>query len=395
MAYPYCSNKNCQLPNPQILNELHKEVKWGKIAKAYGVSERTIYRHAKTSNRRLKRGRKRKIDGKVRDKLLDFTAYCSKDNTLTQQEMADLIQKEEKVIISQQTISRFLVRRKRNHKKITPHYQEQNINQVKQFRETIKNLSLSQFSAIDECHFYLNESPRYGYAPVGQRAISPAPGSKGGSYSLIMWVKNKKGKGMINWKLTDEKVNTQVFHDFLDKVKSLGEEEDYLIMDNASFHRAPDKRKELGLPSIEEQLSLKNSQLLSLPSRSPQLNPVELIINVVRHNIEKSRSWTFEKLRDSISEEMRKLNEEDLNKFFKKSLQENLLKLINEEDKVAIAWERWAEIKRMVTEMDRLTEKDFLIYRECKEVIEGILLEMNKVESYQEEWNKKTDINFE
>ena len=186
MAYPYCSNKNCHLPNPQILNELHKEVKWEKIAKAYGVSERTIYRHAKISKRKLKRGRKRKIDGKVRDKLLDFTAYRSKDNTLTQQEMADLIQKEEKVIISQQTISRFLVRRKRTHKKITPLYQEQDIKQVKQFRETIKNLPLSQFSAIDECHFFLNSAPRYGYAPIGQDAISPAPGSKGGSYSLIM-----------------------------------------------------------------------------------------------------------------------------------------------------------------------------------------------------------------
>jgi transposase len=186
MAYPYCSNKNCHLPNPQILKELNKEVKWKKIAQAYGVSERTIYRHAKISKRKLKRGRKRKIVGKVRELLLDFTAYRSKDNNLTQQEMSDFIQKEEKVIISQQTISRFLAKHKRTHKKITPHYQEQDINQVKQFRETIKDLSLSQFSAIDECHFYLNESPRYGYAPIGQDAISPAPGSKGGSYSLIM-----------------------------------------------------------------------------------------------------------------------------------------------------------------------------------------------------------------
>lgn len=198
MAYPYCSNKNCHLPNPQILKELHKEIKWEKIAKAYKVSERTIYRHVKVSKRKLKRGRKRKIGGKVQDLLLDFTAYRSKDNTLTQQEMADYIQKKEKVIISQQTISRFLAKRKRVHKKITPLYQEQDINQVKQFRETIRNLPLNQFSAIDECHFYLNESPRYGYAPIGQDAISPAPGSKGGSYSLIMWVKNKKGKGMIN-----------------------------------------------------------------------------------------------------------------------------------------------------------------------------------------------------
>jgi hypothetical protein len=118
--------------------------------------------------------------------LFSFTAYRSKDNTLTQQEMADRVQEEEKVIINQQTISRFLIRKKRTHKKIHPRYKEQNIDEVKQFRETIKDLPLTQFSAIDECHFYLNHAPRYGYAPIGRRAISPAPGSKGGGYSLII-----------------------------------------------------------------------------------------------------------------------------------------------------------------------------------------------------------------
>jgi len=61
-------------------------------------------------------------------------------------------------------------------------------------------------------------------------------------------------------------------------------------MDNASFHRAPDKRKELGLPTIEEQLLLKNSKPLPFPTHSPMFNPVEPIINIIRHNIEKSRS---------------------------------------------------------------------------------------------------------
>lgn len=118
--------------------------------------------------------------------MLSFTSYRSENNTLTQQEMVNRIQKEEKVIISQQTISRFLISKKRTHKKIHPHYQEQKISDVKNFGEIIRHLPLSQFSAIDECHFYLNEAPRYGYAPIGKRAISPAPGSKGGSYSLII-----------------------------------------------------------------------------------------------------------------------------------------------------------------------------------------------------------------
>jgi hypothetical protein len=79
-----------------------------------------------------------------------------------------------------------LIKKKRTNKKIHPRYKEQDINQVKQFERSIRHLPLTQFSAIDECHFYLNTAPRRGYAPIGQRAISPVPGSKGGSYSLII-----------------------------------------------------------------------------------------------------------------------------------------------------------------------------------------------------------------
>jgi hypothetical protein len=169
--------------------------------------------------------------------------------------------------------------------------------------------------------------------PIGDRAISPAPGSKKGSYSLIIWVKSKERGGMVHWELTDKSVNTQVFYDFLDKVKFLGEEKDYLVMNNASFHRAPDKRKELGLPSIEEQLSSKNSRPLAFPARSPMLNPVEPIINIIRHNIEKSRSWTPKQLKEAVDREMKKLNKEGLTKYFKKCLEDNLLKLIKEAEK--------------------------------------------------------------
>jgi DDE superfamily endonuclease len=312
-----------------------------------------IYFLLKDKKPKQKRGRKSKIVGRVRKLLLDFTAYRSKDNTLTQQEMANRVREEEKVIISQQTVSKFLIKKKRTYKKIHPRYREQKISQVKQFEESIRHLPLTQFSAIDECHFYLNEAPRRGYAPIGQRAISPAPGSKGGSYSLIIWVKNRKGQGMVHWELTDQKVNTQVFYNFLDKVKTLGEEEDNLIIDNASFHRAPNKRKELGLPTIEEQLLLKNSRPLPFPTHSPMLNPVEPMINNIRRNIEKSRSWTSEQLRSSINKEMERLDKEDLTKYFKKCLQENLLKLINESEKSSYRY-----IGRIVLKIDEQVERE-------------------------------------
>lgn len=387
-----CSCLKGKLPCSHILTKLLKRFTQQELADIYGYNEKTIRRKLKLSDKpklKFKRGRKRKIVGEIKNLLLSFTAYRSKDNTLTQQEMADRIWEEEKIIISQQTVSRFLIKWKRTYKKIHPRYQEQNIEEVKRFEENIRHLPLSQFSAIDECHFYLNHAPRYGYAPVGRRAISPAPGSKGGSYSLIIWVKNRKGQSMVNWELTDQKVNTQFFHDFLDKVKTLGEEEDYLIMDNASFHRAPDKRKELGLPSIEEQLLLKNSKPLAFPARSPMFNPVEPIINNIRRNIEKSRSWTYEKLRSSITREMENLNKEDLNKYFKKCLQDNLLKLINEADGViVIVWKDWEEMKRVFTAVDKRAEET--AYWECKAVTEELLEVMKEVENEQE-W-KKMDI---
>jgi transposase len=176
-----------KLPNLQILTQLLQRFTQQELADIYGVNEKTIRRHLKPSNKpKQKRGKKRKITGGTLTLLLSFTSYRSKDNTLTQQEMAIRIYEERRILVSQQTISRILIRKKRTYKKIHPRYREQKISQVKQFRETIKDLSLTQFSALDECHFYLNSSPRRGYAPIGQRAISPAPGNKKEGYSLII-----------------------------------------------------------------------------------------------------------------------------------------------------------------------------------------------------------------
>jgi len=182
-----CSCLRGKLPCPHILTKLLQRFTQQELADIYGYNEKTVRRKLKPSNKpKQKRGRKPKVTGSALNLLVSFASYRSKNNTLYQKEMLVHIYKKKGILVSQQTISRILIREKRTYKKITPRYQEQKISEVKQFQETIKGLPLSQFSAIDECHFYLNSAPRYGYAPIGQRVISPAPGSKGGSYSLII-----------------------------------------------------------------------------------------------------------------------------------------------------------------------------------------------------------------
>ncbi|CAG8437393.1 6945_t:CDS:2 [Ambispora leptoticha] len=108
--------------------------------------------------------------------------------------------------------------------------------------------------------------------------------------TLSNCLQSKQEQGVVHYELVEERVDVKVFHDFLTSANVNFEEKSYLLLDNASIHRAPKKRKQLGLPTIEEQLNPRNAELTYLPSRSPQLNPVELLFNTIRHNIEKARA---------------------------------------------------------------------------------------------------------
>lgn len=123
-----------KLPNPQILLKLLQRFTQQELANIYGCNEKTIRRHLRPSNKeKQKRGVKEKITGDNLAFLLSFTSYHSNYNTLTQQEMATRLCQERNILVSQQTISRILIKRNRTRKKITPRYREQKPNQIKQF----------------------------------------------------------------------------------------------------------------------------------------------------------------------------------------------------------------------------------------------------------------------
>ena|SRR5215216_462086 len=95
---------------PHQLKKLLQRFTQKELADIFKVSERTIRRHLKPSNKpKQKRGCKKKIIGRTLTFLLSFTSYRSEHNTLTQQEMAALIQQERNILVSQQTISRTLI----------------------------------------------------------------------------------------------------------------------------------------------------------------------------------------------------------------------------------------------------------------------------------------------
>ena len=112
-----------------------------------------------------------KISGETQEFLLKRLA---KNNTSTQQNLVDYLSEKTNCLVNRSTISRTLKRECVTYKKLTPYYLEQKplLDEIKQFISIVELLPSHQLTFLDECGFHFNETPRYGYAPCGQRAFT-------------------------------------------------------------------------------------------------------------------------------------------------------------------------------------------------------------------------------
>jgi hypothetical protein len=85
------------------------------------------------------------------------------------------------------------------HKKLTYHYTQLDEEKAKLFNEEIK-LLLPKYSfiALDECSFYPNQDPRFGYSLKGSRAVAKKPGHKGKHYTLLFAISNLEKNEVIH-----------------------------------------------------------------------------------------------------------------------------------------------------------------------------------------------------
>ena len=87
-------------------------------------------------------------------------------------------------------------------------------------------------------------------------------------------------------------------------------------MDNARIHIAFRKRKEVVLPSVEEQMVKKNTEVKFITPYAPMLNATELAFCLFRQQTEKQRPRNYEEMKSAIEEVVKLLNTKDLSKWF-------------------------------------------------------------------------------
>jgi len=126
-------------------------------------------------------------------------SYALENTTKTQQEITDYICKKLNISISRPSITVLLKKLGITRKKLTYHYTQLDEIKARKFNEEIKPLlNELPFIALDECSFYPNLDPRFGYSLKGDRAISQRPSHKGKHYTLLFAISNLKVDGVVH-----------------------------------------------------------------------------------------------------------------------------------------------------------------------------------------------------
>src|SRR4051812_10700234 len=118
------------------------------------------------------------------------------------------------------------------------------------------------------------------------------------------------------------------FHEFLTDFNPPNNgKKNVLIMDNLSVHKATKSCQKLKLSTIAELLASKNTEIIFLPSYTPELNPVEKKNHLLKGDVRKAEARTRERLISVIEERVKFFQQEDLTKYLHNSVKECLMKL--------------------------------------------------------------------
>jgi len=154
----------------------------------------------------------------------------------------------------------------------------------------------------------LNLTLDYGRAPSGERVYDTKPVSKGKRMSLIGAMNNKGLQATMNIEGTTNKgVFLHFIQFFLCPILKKG---DHVVIDNASIHKNE---------KVRQLIEKMGAKLIFLPPYHPDLNPIELAWNKIRHFLKKQKARTTEALYTAYEKSIQQITEKNAQDFFIKT----------------------------------------------------------------------------
>jgi transposase len=168
-----------------------------------------------------------------------------------------------------------------------------------------RSLKPSRWSRVDESGCNLALTPRYGWAPRGERAVAQAPRNRGPNTTLLAALTTE---GLQASMIVGGAANTEVFLTYLDKVlcPSLHAGQ-AVVMDNLNVHRAT---------AVRERIEARACQLVFLPSYSPDFNPIEEAFSKLKTSLRRAKARTREALESAIEAGLQRITAQDARHWF-------------------------------------------------------------------------------
>ena len=149
-------------------------------------------------------------------------------------------------------------------------------------------------------------TPRYGWAPRGERARAQAPRNRGPNTTLLAALTTE---GVLASMRIEGAANTEVFLTFLDQVLCPALRPGRLVvMDQLNVHKAA---------AVRQRIEACGCRLVFLPSYSPDFNPIEEAFSKLKTYLRRQKARTRERLGQAIDAGLQHLTAQDARGWFK------------------------------------------------------------------------------
>lgn len=168
------------------------------------------------------------------------------------------------------------------------------------WREQAKQLPTQDLVIVDETGTQINMTPRYAYAPQGERAVGKVPRNYGANLTLIA---SLSLEGMGEAMLLEGSADSAVFETYIEQILAPSlRPGQIVILDNLSIH--------LG-PQVKEAIEARGCQLLFLPAYSPDFSPIEGAFSKLKAILRRVGARTREALQDAIIQALPSITPQD------------------------------------------------------------------------------------
>ncbi len=241
--------------------------------------------------------------------------YVTKNPIINVKKLKKLILIKHKVHINKNYIYKILkdnnITRKKSQKHKYPYDKEKRNEQERILKEKINEVN-NDYISIDETGIVLKMKSEYGWSKSGTNCHINEPNNYEARYSLCMAINKDKILGYCFKKGTFRGRN---FRNFLIN-KIISKDKRNILMDNATIHKTKALKKELERKKV--------GVIYNVPY-CPEYNPIEFVFNTLKSFIKKEYICNYKQLQYKMKIFIGKINEEGLNNYYKRTL-ENLLK---------------------------------------------------------------------